>query len=91
MQWCAAGHICDMAIIDMHMPVLDGLTLAMQMRQQNMGLPVLLMTSLGERIADDAVAGRIFKPLKQRPLYDRINSILSLNRAADESDIPLYK
>ena len=84
MRWYASAQFCDLALIDLDMPVLDGLTLAHQIRQNNNELPILLMTGQGEYISDPTLTATIPKPIKQKRLYDQINTILSLQREKRE-------
>lgn len=91
MRWYAAGHVCDLALIDLDMPVLDGLTLAHQMRQSSKDLPIVLMPMIGSRITDTVLSGVLPKPLKQQRLYDQINAILSLKSTTEAEYIDLTK
>ncbi|MEM8486828.1 MAG: ATP-binding protein [Bacteroidota bacterium] len=91
MRWYAAGHVCDLALIDLDMPVLDGLTLAHQMRQSNKDLPIVLMPMIGSRVTDAVLSGVLPKPLKQQRLYDQINAILSLKSTTEAEFIDLTK
>lgn len=91
MRWYSAGHVCDLVLIDLDMPVLDGLTLAHQMRQSNKDLPIVLMPMTGSRITDTVLSGVLPKPLKQQRLYDQINAILSLKSTTEAEYIDLTK
>ena len=82
-RWYAAGHVCDLALIDLDMPVLDGLTLSHQFRQNNKDLPIVLMTPLGSHVSDPVLSATIVKPIKQQRLYDQINAILSLTSTTE--------
>ena len=66
-----------MAIIDMHMPGMDGATLAAKIREHNPKLPLVLFTSLGRREAADSVfAATLAKPLHQSQLFDTLVTLL---------------
>ncbi len=84
MRWYSSDNICDLAIIDLDMPILDGLTLAHQIRQNNNTLPIILMTSQGEYISDASISATLVKPVKQKILYNHVNAILSLTSATSE-------
>jgi signal transduction histidine kinase/DNA-binding response OmpR family regulator len=78
LRWLASGDAFDVAIVDMQMPELDGLTLARRMREQGAKIPIVLFTSLGRREIDDK--GGLFtaylsKPLHQSQLYDTLAGI----------------
>jgi GAF domain-containing protein/CheY-like chemotaxis protein/anti-sigma regulatory factor (Ser/Thr protein kinase) len=70
----------DLAILDMHMPEMDGLHLAREIRKLEIGaeLPLALLTSLGRRDVEaediDFVA-HLMKPLKPSHLFDALVTI----------------
>ncbi len=67
----------DLAIVDMHMPGMDGITLAQRIRAAGHALPLVLFTSLGRREATDPVfAATLAKPLRQSPLLDTLVNVL---------------
>ncbi len=67
----------DLAIIDMHMPGMDGSTLAAKIREQGQTLPLVLFTSLGRREATDShFAATLAKPLRQSQLFDTLVTLL---------------
>ena len=85
-QWIQNGEAFDLAILDMHMPEMDGLELAKQIRQNNEKLPLVLFSSLGRREAgDDAnlFAAYLTKPIKQSQLFDTL-AALFINRKIQE-------
>src|SRR5258708_7127090 len=53
LEWVARGDPFDAAILDMHMPEMDGLALAAELRRLRpaAALPLVLFTSLGRREA----------------------------------------
>jgi CheY-like chemotaxis protein len=69
----------DLAILDMHMPAMDGETLAARMREAGHRLPLVLFSSLGRREAgDSAFAATLAKPLRQSQLFDTLVGLLGL-------------
>jgi len=83
----------DLAILDMHMPEMDGVTLARRIRKDHAGLPMILFSSLGLRDteADDGLfAAYLAKPLRQSQLFDtlvtRFDSDARPDRTARETD-----
>jgi GAF domain-containing protein/CheY-like chemotaxis protein len=73
--WLDAGEGFDVAIVDMHMPEMDGLALAREMRQRSAALPLVLFSSLGRREAADGeslFAAHLTKPIRQSQLYDTL-------------------
>ena len=72
-----AGDRYDLAIIDMHMPGTDGVTLARDIRAAGHTMPMVLFTSLGRREVDDRLfAATLAKPLRQSQLFDLLVGLL---------------
>ena len=68
----------DLAIIDMHMPGMDGSTLAGRIRAAGHGLPLVLFSSLGRKEAAGSLfAATLAKPLHQSALFDTLVGLLS--------------
>jgi CheY-like chemotaxis protein len=71
----AQGTPFDLAILDMHMPGMDGVALAGRIRAILPGLPMILFSSLGPRDVE-AEAGLftafLAKPLRQSQLFDTL-------------------
>ena len=82
LAWIQAGEAFDLAILDMHMPDLDGVELAEAMRDAARAagrapVPVLILSSVGARERrTDAVAAELTKPLKPSALLDAVTTIL---------------
>ena len=75
LRWLDAGESFDVAIIDMHMPEMDGVALAREMRHRSVALPLVLFSSLGRREAGDdehLFAAHLTKPIRQSQLYDTL-------------------
>jgi CheY-like chemotaxis protein len=67
----------DLAIVDMHMPGMDGATLAQQIRAAGHTLPLVLFSSHGRKEATDSLfAATLAKPLRQSQLFDALVSLL---------------
>jgi len=70
----------DLAILDMHMPEMDGVALARQIRERTATLPLVLFSSLGRRETGDGE--RLFdaylaKPIRQSHLFDTLVGLLA--------------
>jgi signal transduction histidine kinase/DNA-binding response OmpR family regulator/putative methionine-R-sulfoxide reductase with GAF domain len=75
----AAGESVDLAILDLHMPEMDGLALAAALRtRQSDAPPVIVLSSLGvrERATSD-VAAFLVKPVKPSALHDAVMTVLA--------------
>ena len=46
-RWLEQGEAFDLAILDMHMPEMDGIALARQIRERSATLPLVLFTRVG--------------------------------------------
>ena len=80
--WAEAGERFDLGILDMHMPEMDGVSLARALRGRPAGaaLPLILFTSLGRREARAEEAGFVAylnKPIKPSQLFDTLVSVLA--------------
>ena len=67
------GDQFDLAVLDMQMPTMDGLTLAAEIQRLShcAGLPLILLTSLGESVKPEApvvLAAQLTKPIKAAQL-----------------------
>ncbi|MDY6940073.1 MAG: response regulator, partial [Cyanobacteriota bacterium] len=78
------GERYDLAILDMQMPKMDGLTLAAKIRQQPAGenLPLVMLTSLGTSLSelkrgDVKFAAFANKPIKQSQIYNILLGVCS--------------
>ncbi len=88
LEWLKNGETFDLAILDMHMPEMDGIELAQNIRQMQAKLPLVLFSSIG-RPDSDATAGLfsayLAKPLKQSQLFDTLIALFSKVEAPAES------
>jgi CheY-like chemotaxis protein/anti-sigma regulatory factor (Ser/Thr protein kinase) len=73
--WLREGQRFDVAVLDMHMPVMDGVTLAREIRRLRTAeeMPMVMLSSLGER--DIAAESQLFaayltKPAKPAQLFE---------------------
>jgi CheY-like chemotaxis protein len=75
LQWVEEGKPFDVALLDMQMPEMDGVTLAAEIQrccQNKTNLPIVMLTSLGLREADQdrvTFAAYLTKPIKPAVLY----------------------
>ena len=74
-----AGEQFDVAVVDMHMPEMDGLKLAREIHRFNPELPLVLASSLGrvgEIRGTDEFAAQLTKPVKASALYEALLQVL---------------
>jgi|GEM_PF-1578670 len=76
------GEKFDIAILDYHMPEMDGLMLAFELRKlpQSQDMPIIMLTSAGNRDIVNETMGinlsaYLNKPVKQSQLYDILVNI----------------
>jgi signal transduction histidine kinase/CheY-like chemotaxis protein/tetratricopeptide (TPR) repeat protein len=80
-RWLSAGERFDLAILDMHMPEMDGTALAQQIQPIDPTMALVLFTSLGRREAAaegaDLFKATLAKPLRQSTLFDTLMTLLT--------------
>ncbi|MCQ3937711.1 MAG: hypothetical protein DPW18_11785 [Chloroflexi bacterium] len=88
LQWIENGETFDIAILDMHMPEMDGLELAKRIRSSGKArFPLVLFSSIGRREAGDDMnlfSAYLAKPIKQSQLFDTLVGIFFRPSTADE-------
>ncbi|MDH3644638.1 MAG: response regulator [Gammaproteobacteria bacterium] len=91
LRWVEAGDSFDLAILDMHMPEMDGLTLAEKLNALNARLPLVLFSSLGRREAGDTkglFSAYLMKPLRQSQLFDTLVEMLAKDEVTQRAAAP---
>ena len=88
----AARRPIDLALVDIHMPGEDGLSLARHLRERYAGVAIVMLTSAAEVVdrvvglemgADDYVT----KPFDPRELLARVKSVLRRTSSAGRADL----
>jgi CheY-like chemotaxis protein len=84
-----AGEKFDLALLDGHMPGLDGYELAAELRKLRAehDLPILILTSMGDRGRDLkklGISGLLTKPVKITPLFNALRRILGDDRGVSK-------
>jgi PAS domain S-box-containing protein len=93
LEWVRRGDPFDLAILDMHMPEMDGVTLAEEIGRYRdaRALPLVLLTSLGsweELRGGVEFAASLTKPIKPSQLYDTLMSVFSPAPAGVQAPAP---
>jgi PAS domain S-box-containing protein len=92
LEWIRRGDPFDVAVLDMQMPEMDGVTLAREIRRLRDGdsLPLVLLTSLGRRKEDLGPAvefsAYLAKPIKASQLFDALVGVFG--QRAEETAVP---
>ncbi|MEP0940254.1 MAG: GAF domain-containing protein [Rhizobiaceae bacterium] len=94
LEWLKTEEQFDLAIIDMHMPEMDGVELARAIQKTDMALPMVLFSSLGMR--DSEVQTGLFdaflaKPLRQSQLFDTLATLFEPDEKSKIADKPIAK
>jgi len=91
----SAGDPYDLAILDMQMPGMDGLTLARTIKADTAlaGVRLVMLTSLGDRLAADQLKAAgiedcLIKPVKQSRLLDCISTVMGQTAAETTAIVP---
>ena len=89
LELIAQGEPFDIAVLDMMMPEMDGVTLAREMRKHRSEpeLPLLLLTSLGrlpQLQTEGVFSAQLSKPLKASQLYNTLLHLLTAGGAREE-------
>jgi signal transduction histidine kinase/CheY-like chemotaxis protein len=92
LRWVAEeGRRFDIAILDMHMPQMDGIELARQLHAHAPTLPLVLFSSLGRNEVDDTEGlfkAYLAKPLRQSQLHDTLVNLLAEHAAPIAPEAP---
>ena len=79
LQWIDAGQPFDAAILDVQMPVMDGYSVAAELRKRpaTAQLPILVLTSLGSTTQrpELGVAQTLSKPVKAQALFEALSAL----------------
>jgi CheY-like chemotaxis protein/HAMP domain-containing protein len=82
----------DIAVLDMQMPVMDGMTLAKEIRKEFSPekLPLVMLTSLGRQQLSEAdlFSAYLTKPVKTSHLFECLIEIFSTNQQKTLSEVP---
>lgn len=96
LNWLESGEMFDVAILDMQMPEMDGLTLASAIHQHPNyhRLPLVLLTSMGYPEASSSALSTHFaaflsKPIKQSQLYQILIHVLQAQPKKVQQQLPI--
>jgi PAS domain S-box-containing protein len=83
--WIQRGDTFDVAILDMSMPEMDGLTLAKKIRKYNKSIPLVMLTSMGQRVDPDFFDAYLFKPIKPSQLHKVLINIFVIQQSRESA------
>lgn len=79
LAYIRAGEQFDIAVLDIQMPDMDGLTLADEIHKLLPGLPLIMLSSIGARESDDSrpwISAYLTKPIRPVQLYGIMVNVL---------------
>jgi CheY-like chemotaxis protein len=87
-----SGRHFDVAVLDMQMPEMDGQMLAQRIREflTPAELPLVLLSSVGNRPKEGLFAANLMKPVKPSALVDALSRVLG-PRGGEEAVAPVAK
>ncbi|HEX7445155.1 MAG TPA: response regulator, partial [Methanothrix sp.] len=85
LDWIQRGDTFDVAILDMSMPEMDGLKLAKKIRKYNKTMPLVMLTSLGQRVDPDFFDAYLFKPIKPSQLHKVLINIFVIHQSSESA------
>jgi signal transduction histidine kinase/CheY-like chemotaxis protein len=91
LAWLDAGAGFDAAILDMHMPEMDGTALAREIRERRPALARAMFSSLGRRETGDdpqLFQAYLTKPVRQSHLFDTLVGLLAKGDARSAEAAP---
>ncbi len=101
LEWLKQGTRFDLGILDLHMPEMNGVELAAEIRRlpettpeapkKELELPLILLSSLGnygKDIPANLFALCLNKPIKASTLFDALNGIFSEQKPPTPAEVP---
>ncbi len=88
LDWIQRGDTFDIAILDTNAPGMDALTLARKIRKYDKAMPLIVLTSLGQRVDSALFDAYLFKPIKPSKLQKVLTDIISLKEPLNHSGHP---
>ena len=90
LEWARWGEQFDLAILDLHMPEMDGVELAEALHDAETAMPLILLSSLGgygTEIPADLFVAYLTKPIRASALFDALMGIFA--RSVQQAPVPV--
>jgi CheY-like chemotaxis protein len=87
LDWIQRGDTFDIAILDMNTPEMDALTLARKIRKYDKTMPLVVLTSLSQRVESNLFDAYLFKPIKPSQLQKVLTDIIFLKGTRESARI----
>jgi signal transduction histidine kinase/DNA-binding response OmpR family regulator len=88
LDWLARHGQPDIALLDYQMPEMDGLELSRAIRTLYPDVPIVLLSSVGQRVQDDAIDVFMTKPIKHERLYKTLTELIADNETENDVAAP---
>lgn len=89
-EWVEQGGTFDIAVLDVQMPEIDGITLARELRRRPVSahLPLVLSSSLGQEIQTEGLGdvALLPKPFRASQLFDTLAEIFDASHRSHRSE-----
>ena len=76
--WLGLNKRCDIVLLDVRMPDIDGETLAEELAVMRPGLPLVLLSSLGAPVRTLAATAVLHKPVRREELQTAVRKVLGV-------------
>ncbi len=87
LDWIQRGDTFDIAILDMNTPEMDSLTLARKIRKYDRTMPLIVLTTMGQRVDSELFDAYLFKPIKPSQLQKVLTDIIFLKGTKESARI----
>ncbi len=87
LNWIQRGDTFDIAILDMNSPGMDSVALARRIRKYDKTMPLVALTSLGQRVDSHLFDAYLFKPIKPSKLQKALIDIISFKGTGESARI----
>ncbi len=85
------GAPFDAAILDMMMPDMDGIALAREIRKYRKDLPLIMLSSAGQKAKPELFEAVLNKPIKPAQLHKVLLDTLEAQQSREEAKSPRFK
>ena len=87
LAWIERGDTFDLAILDINMPEMDSVTLARKIRKYDKTMPLVVLTTIGQRVDSNLFDAYLFKPIKPSRLLKVLMNIIFQQEARESAHI----
>ncbi|MCO4763183.1 MAG: response regulator [Myxococcales bacterium] len=89
LRWLERGPACDLALLDMQMPGMDGRHLARSIGALRPNLSLVVLSSVGDQVDVPEAFAKLSKPVKQTRLYEILVTHFGERRVVTSPALPI--